>query len=126
LPEGGGAGNFALVSTAVTQGIRVTVKSRYLPEQSGPGRWAIRTPTKRTAGKNRRITIKSKVRFQAGKPRFWPVTARSEIIAALFIGFASSTPCEGFSGPRTATPLLTFSPASQLMIRKIACHLFTA
>ena len=28
------------MSTSVTQGIRVTVKSRYLPEQSGPGRWA--------------------------------------------------------------------------------------
>jgi ApaG protein len=28
------------MSTAVTQGIRITVKSRYLPEQSGPGRWA--------------------------------------------------------------------------------------
>ena len=28
------------MSTAVTQGIRVTVKSRYLPEQSAPGRWA--------------------------------------------------------------------------------------
>src|ERR1700737_3791315 len=29
------------MSTAVTQGIRITVKSRYLPEQSGPGRWAV-------------------------------------------------------------------------------------
>lgn len=28
------------VSTAVTQGIRITVKSRFLAEQSGPGRWA--------------------------------------------------------------------------------------
>jgi ApaG protein len=28
------------VSTATTRGIRVTVKSRYLPEQSGRGRWA--------------------------------------------------------------------------------------
>jgi ApaG protein len=28
------------VSTAVTQGIRVTVKSRFLPEQSSTGRWA--------------------------------------------------------------------------------------
>jgi ApaG protein len=30
----------AFVSTAVTQGIRITVKSRYLPEQSSSGRWA--------------------------------------------------------------------------------------
>jgi len=30
----------ASVSTAVTQGIRITVKSRYLPEQSSTGRWA--------------------------------------------------------------------------------------
>jgi ApaG protein len=30
----------AFVSTAVTQGIRITVKSRYLPEQSSTGRWA--------------------------------------------------------------------------------------
>lgn len=28
------------VSTAVTQGIRITVKSRFLPEQSSMGRWA--------------------------------------------------------------------------------------
>ncbi|GAC1347795.1 MAG: Co2+/Mg2+ efflux protein ApaG [Myxococcales bacterium] len=28
------------VSTATTQGIRITVKSRFLPEQSSPGRWA--------------------------------------------------------------------------------------
>jgi ApaG protein len=28
------------VSVAVTQGIRVTVKSRFLPEQSSGGRWA--------------------------------------------------------------------------------------
>jgi ApaG protein len=28
------------VSVAVTQGIRVTVKSRFLPEQSSAGRWA--------------------------------------------------------------------------------------
>ena len=28
------------MSTAVTQGIRVTVKSRFLPEQSSQGRWA--------------------------------------------------------------------------------------
>lgn len=28
------------VSTAVTQGIRITVKSRFLPEQSSTGRWA--------------------------------------------------------------------------------------
>jgi ApaG protein len=28
------------VSTALTNGIRVTVKSRFLPEQSGKGRWA--------------------------------------------------------------------------------------
>lgn len=28
------------MSTAITQGIRVTVKSRFLPEQSSPGRWA--------------------------------------------------------------------------------------
>ena len=28
------------VSSAVTQNIRVTVKSRFLPEQSGPNRWA--------------------------------------------------------------------------------------
>jgi ApaG protein len=40
LPEAPGAGNFAAVSTAVTQGIRITVKSRYLSEQSAPGRWA--------------------------------------------------------------------------------------
>ena len=30
----------ASVSTAVTQGIRITVKSRYLAEQSSTGRWA--------------------------------------------------------------------------------------
>lgn len=28
------------MSSAVTQGIRVSVKSRFLPEQSGKGRWA--------------------------------------------------------------------------------------
>ncbi|MGE5047296.1 MAG: Co2+/Mg2+ efflux protein ApaG [Deltaproteobacteria bacterium] len=28
------------MSTAVTQGIRITVKSRFLPEQSSMGRWA--------------------------------------------------------------------------------------
>lgn len=28
------------MSTALTQGIRVTVKSRFLPEQSSKGRWA--------------------------------------------------------------------------------------
>ena len=28
------------MSNAVTQGIRITVKSRFLPEQSGAGRWA--------------------------------------------------------------------------------------
>jgi len=28
------------VSTATTQGIRISVKSRYLPDQSGQGRWA--------------------------------------------------------------------------------------
>ena len=28
------------MSTAITQGIRVTVKSRFLPEQSKAGRWA--------------------------------------------------------------------------------------
>ena len=28
------------MSTAITQGIRITVKSRFLPEQSSPGRWA--------------------------------------------------------------------------------------
>ena len=28
------------MSTAVTQGIRITVKSRFLPEQSGAGRFA--------------------------------------------------------------------------------------
>ncbi|HEY5676921.1 MAG TPA: ApaG domain, partial [Myxococcales bacterium] len=28
------------MSTAVTQGIRITVKSRFLPEQSSTGRWA--------------------------------------------------------------------------------------
>ena len=28
------------MSVAVTQGIRITVKSRYLPEQSASGRWA--------------------------------------------------------------------------------------
>src|SRR5689334_22976755 len=30
----------AAVSTALTNGIRITVKSRFLPEQSGKGRWA--------------------------------------------------------------------------------------
>ena len=28
------------MSTAITQGIRVTVKTRFLPEQSGKGKWA--------------------------------------------------------------------------------------
>jgi len=28
------------VSTAITQGIRVTVRTRFLPEQSGAGKWA--------------------------------------------------------------------------------------
>ncbi len=28
------------MSVAVTQGVRITVKSRYLAEQSSPGRWA--------------------------------------------------------------------------------------
>jgi ApaG protein len=40
LPEAAAAGNLAGVSVAVTQGIRVTVKSRFLPEQSSAGRWA--------------------------------------------------------------------------------------
>ena len=28
------------MSTAITQGIRITVRSRFLPEQSGKGKWA--------------------------------------------------------------------------------------
>jgi len=40
LPEAAAAGNLHCVSTAVTQGIRITVKSRFLPEQSSAGRWA--------------------------------------------------------------------------------------
>src|SRR5436309_1512499 len=40
LPYNGSAGNLHAVSVAVTQGIRVTVKSRFLPEQSSGGRWA--------------------------------------------------------------------------------------
>jgi ApaG protein len=40
LPQGSERGNFAAMSVAVTQGIRVTVKSRFLPEQSGAGRFA--------------------------------------------------------------------------------------
>jgi ApaG protein len=40
LPEPSPAGNYAFVSTAVTQGVRISVKSRYLPEQSSTGRWA--------------------------------------------------------------------------------------
>jgi ApaG protein len=40
LPEAGAAGNLCAVSVAVTQGIRVTVKTRFLAEQSSPGRWA--------------------------------------------------------------------------------------
>jgi ApaG protein len=40
LPEARRAGNLSRVSVAVSQGIRVTVKSRFLPEQSSPGRWA--------------------------------------------------------------------------------------
>jgi ApaG protein len=40
LPEAAAAGNLAGVSVAVTQNIRVTVKSRFLPEQSSSGRWA--------------------------------------------------------------------------------------
>ena len=33
-------GSFAPVSTSTTQGIRISVTSRYLPDQSGQGRWA--------------------------------------------------------------------------------------
>jgi ApaG protein len=40
LPARDPSGSFASVSTATTQGIRITVSSRYLPEQSGQGRWA--------------------------------------------------------------------------------------
>jgi ApaG protein len=40
LPQTAERGNFAAMSVAVTQGIRVTVKSRFLPEQSGAGRYA--------------------------------------------------------------------------------------
>jgi ApaG protein len=40
LPEAAAAGNLAGVSVAVTQNIRVTVKSRFLPEQSSTGRFA--------------------------------------------------------------------------------------
>jgi len=40
LPQAAEHGNFAAMSVAVTQGIRITVKSRFLPEQSGAGRYA--------------------------------------------------------------------------------------
>jgi ApaG protein len=41
LPQEAERGNLAdWMSTAITQGIRVTVKSRFLPEQSGAGRYA--------------------------------------------------------------------------------------
>ena len=40
MPQAAERGNFAAMSVAVTQGIRVTVKSRFLPEQSGAGRYA--------------------------------------------------------------------------------------
>ena len=40
MPQAAERGNFATMSVAVTQGIRVTVKSRFLPEQSGSGRYA--------------------------------------------------------------------------------------
>jgi ApaG protein len=39
MPAGPAARNDA-VSNATTQGIRITVKSRFLAEQSGGGRWA--------------------------------------------------------------------------------------
>ena len=39
-PKRGVLATFRAVSTAVTQGIRITVKSRFLPEQSSGGRWA--------------------------------------------------------------------------------------
>jgi ApaG protein len=40
LPDRDAAGNLRAVSVAVTQTIRVTVRSRFLPEQSSSGRWA--------------------------------------------------------------------------------------
>jgi ApaG protein len=40
LPEAPRDGNLRAVSTAITQSIRVTVKSRFLPEQSSKGRFA--------------------------------------------------------------------------------------
>src|SRR5260370_7008192 len=40
LPQAEAAGNLSAVSIAVTQGIRVTVKTRFLAEQSSTGRWA--------------------------------------------------------------------------------------
>jgi ApaG protein len=39
-PKRGVLATFPRVSVAVTQGIRITVKSRFLPEQSSAGRWA--------------------------------------------------------------------------------------
>jgi ApaG protein len=41
LPDPRAGGNLSpKMSIAITQGIRVTVKSRFLPEQSKAGRWA--------------------------------------------------------------------------------------
>ena len=39
-PKRGVLATFRAVSVAVTQGVRITVKSRFLPEQSSAGRWA--------------------------------------------------------------------------------------
>ena len=40
LPDRPRNGNLRAVSTAITQGIRITVRTRFLPEQSGAGKWA--------------------------------------------------------------------------------------
>jgi ApaG protein len=54
-----------LVSVAITQNIRVTVRARFLPEQSGNGRWAFAYT----------ITIENLGQFTAQlKSRHWIIT----------------------------------------------------